>query len=191
MKNLSFILWVLVAVMSFAIFANGQSRRDYMTEAEIEIVRDAQDIDTRIEVLTKMIDRRFAILNTNVGVATVPDKETDKWGAAPKGTRTQILDDIRNLLQKAIDDIDNVASHPVDYSVDKDRSEKQKKKDTQRFPNSVRELAASARRYQPALRSLLEKSTDERDKGLILAALESCDEVIAASGKLPAQEKAN
>ena len=181
----------LLGVMAFSGFVNAQSRRDYMTEAEIEIVRDAQDIDTRVEVLTKMIDRRFAILNVDVGGTKVPDKETDKWGAAPTGTRTQMLDDIRNLLQKAIDDIDNVASHPVDYNIDKDRSEKQKKRDAQRFPNSVRELAASARRYQPALKALLEKSTDERDKGLILAALESCNEVIAASGKIPAQEKAN
>jgi hypothetical protein len=162
-------------------------RRDYMTDAEIELVRDAQDIDLRIDVLIKMVDRRFAVLNANVGGAIIPNKETSKWGSAPTGTRMEILDDIRKLLDKAVDDVDNVAMHPVKYE-DKTRSEKQKKKDELRFPSSVRDLAAAARRYQPALKMLLDASKDEKEKGLILASLESCDEIVLAITKLPTQE---
>jgi hypothetical protein len=33
-----------------------------MTEAEIEIVRNNQEVDSRLNVLTRMIDRRFAVL---------------------------------------------------------------------------------------------------------------------------------
>ena len=186
------ILFVVLPLMmaGFAIVSAAQSsRRDYMTDAEIELVRDAQDIDERVAVLTRMIDRRFAVLKLDVGGAAIPSKETDKWGPAPTGTRTELLDDIRKLLQKAIDDVDNVASHPVNYEVDKDRSEKQKKKDAQRFPNSVRNLAAAARRYQPGLKALLDQSRDEREKGLILDAINSCDEVLAATAKLPAELK--
>jgi hypothetical protein len=160
-------------------------RRDYMTSAEIELVRDAQDIDLRIDVLIKMVDRRFAVLNANVGGAAIPNKESGKWGPAPTGSRMEILDDIRKLLDKAVDDVDNVAMHPVKYP-DTNRSEKQKKKDEMRFPSSVRDLAAAARRYQPALKTLLDASKDEKEKGLILASLESCDEIIAAITKLPA-----
>ena len=47
-------------------------RRDYMTEAEIEVVRDSQDIDLRIDTLTKMIDRRFAALGIDVQGWTPP-----------------------------------------------------------------------------------------------------------------------
>jgi hypothetical protein len=186
-------IWIIPTILSslFFIFlssvAAGQAPRDYMTDDEIELVRDAQDIDDRIDVLSQMIDRRFAALKIDVGGSVVPTKDSSKWGPAPTGTKTELLDDIKKLLQKAIDDIDNVAAHPVDYAADKDRSEKQKKRDAQRFPNAVRNLAAAAHRYQPSLKTLLDKATDEREKGLILASLEFCDEIVAASSKVPTE----
>lgn len=190
MKNhcLSLIYIPLLPMFFLAIGfpANAQtSRRDYMTDEEIELVRDAQDIDERVDVLTRMVDRRFAVLKIGVGGPVVSAKESGKWGALPSGTRTELLDDIRKLLQKAIDDIDNVAEHPINYAADKDRTEKQKKRDAQRFPSAVRGLAAAAQRYRPALRSLLDKASDEKEKGLILDAIDSCDEVAAAVAKLP------
>ena len=182
----------LFAVTTVASSTHAQSsHRDYMTDAEIELVRDAQDIDARIAVLTKMIDRRFDVLKLDVGGAKIPNKESDKWGPAPVGTRMEILDDIRKLLDKTIDDIDDTAMHPNKYIVDPKRSDKQKQIDEARFPKSVKNLAASAKRYQPALRSLLDKTSDEKEKGLILAAIDSCDEIIAATTKLPAESKEN
>src|SRR5262249_22942317 len=142
-----------------------------------------------IDVLTRMIDRRFAVLKVDVGGPSVPSNDSRKWGAAPSGTKAELLADIKKLLEKAIDDIDNVAAHPVDYSADKDRSEKQKKKDAQRFPSAVRNLAVAARRYQPALKTLADKTTDEREKGLISASLEFCDEIVSASAKVAAETK--
>jgi len=41
------------------------AQRDYFTDQEIEMVRDAQAIDSRIDVLTHAIDRRFSVLNVN------------------------------------------------------------------------------------------------------------------------------
>jgi len=177
------LLFLPVAVTVFCLPVAAQAPRDYMTEDEVELVRDAQDIDERVIVLTKMIDRRFAALNVNVGGATVPAKETSKWGPAPTGTKTELIDDIKKLLEKAIDDIDNVAMHPIVYSDDKGRSEKDKKKDAQRFPDAMRNLAASVKRYQPGLKTLLDSATDEKQRGLIMASLESCDEIISASTK--------
>jgi hypothetical protein len=190
-RSIIFIIVAAVCMTALAASTSAQ-RRDYMTDDEIELVRDAQDIDLRIGVLIKMIDRRFAVLKTNVGGTAIPNKESDKWGPAPTGTRMEILDDIRKLLDKAIDDVDNVAMHPVKYDIDKSRSEKQKKKDENRFPGSVRDLASAAKRYQPALKSLLDSSTDEKERGVIMASLESCDEIIeAANTKLPAEVKDN
>ena len=165
--------------------AISQAPRDYMTDEEVELVREAQDIDDRVDILIRMIDRRFGALKVEVGGPGVPAKESSKWGPAPTGSKTELLDDIKKLLQKAIDDIDNVAAHPVDYSVDKDRSEKQKKKDAQRFPSAIRNLATAAHRYQAPLKTLLDRTTEEREKGLILASLESCDEIVSASSKVP------
>jgi len=182
-----FFVIALCAVIQLApaVTVVAQAPRDYMTDDEIELVRDAQDIDQRIDVLTKMIDRRFAVLKIDVGGAAVPSKETSKWGPAPTGTQTELLDDIKRLIEKGIDDIDNTAMHPIDYAADKSRSEKQKAKDAQRFPSAVRNLAAAAKRYEPPLKILSDRTTDEKQKGLILAALDFCDEIIAASTKVP------
>ena len=122
---LTYLFFFAVIVSALITVTSAQSsRRDYMTDAEIELVRDAQDIDLRIDVLIKMIDRRFTVLGIDVGGAKVPDKETSLWGPAPTGSRTEMLDDIRKLLDKAIDDIDNVAAHPVKYDIEPNRSEK-------------------------------------------------------------------
>jgi hypothetical protein len=172
-----------------ALSARAQAPRDYMTDDEIELVRDAQNIDERISVLTKMIDRRFAALKIDVGGATIPSKESSKWGPAPTGTQTELLDDIKRLLEKAIDDIDNTAMHPVDYAADKSRTEKQKAKDAQRFPSAVRNLAVAAQRYQPPLKSLADKTSDEKQKGLVLAALDFCDEIVSAASKVSSKSE--
>ena len=187
MFKIRFLLLFAIAAIALLLWTDAAAqRRDYMTDAESDVVRDAQDIDLRIEVLVKMIDRRFSVLNINVGGAAIPAKESEKWGPAPTGTRMEILDDIRKLLDKAVDDVDNIAMHPNAVRYDTvDRSDKQKKKDETRFPSSVRNLASAVRRYQPALKSLVDSSKDEKEKGLILASLETCDEIISSTTKLP------
>ena len=72
----------------------------------------AQEIDQRIDVLTHAIDRRFAVLKIEVGGPRIPQKESEKWGAAPQGTRLDLLLDIKHILQKAIDDIDTLYERP-------------------------------------------------------------------------------
>lgn len=188
MKIFLSLLVFMVAIAVVPADASAQ-QRDYLTEQEVELVRDAQDIDARIDVLTTAIDRRFGALGASVGAK--PVKESDKWGPAPSGSRLELLDDIKRLLQKAIDDIDNAVEHPINYALEKDRSEKQKKKDAQRFPDSVKNLASASRRYVPVLKTLLEQSKDEHEKGAIIDSLESCDQIISAVTKLPAETKTN
>jgi hypothetical protein len=69
----------LMILPYFAASAHAQ-RRDYMTEAEIELVRDSQEIDKRIDVLTKMIDRRFTALGIEVGGLKPGAKEQKALG---------------------------------------------------------------------------------------------------------------
>lgn len=153
-----------------------------MTEQEIELVRDAQDIDQRIDVLTKMIDRRFGALGIEVGGWKQSDRDLAKWGDVRVGTRTELLWDVRQLLQKAIDDIDDVAEHNEDAL-------KQNKKEGPLFPKAVRSLAQSATRYLPPLKSTLAKLTDEREKGLVITSIESCEAIIESVANLPPEVK--
>jgi len=55
--------------------------RDYLTDQEIEVVRDAQQIDERIDVLVHMIDRRLAVLGA--GPASSKKEKLDVWGPPP------------------------------------------------------------------------------------------------------------
>ncbi len=182
------LLTAVILTIGGASSASAQ-RRDFMTDEEIELVRDAQDIDLRIDVLTKMIDRRFAVLGIEAGGWKQPQKESETWGDAPKGSRIELLLDIKKLLQKAIDDIDNLSEHPNSAPIrDKsEQNEKQAKKDARRFPDAVRNLAAASKRYQTALKTAFDKTTEEKEKGPILASIEFCDQIIEAATKLPAE----
>jgi hypothetical protein len=171
MKNYSLnpVICFLCVILFFTVAspANAQ-KRDYMTDAESELVREAQEIDKRIDVLVKMIDRRFAIINN--GTFKV-DKNPEKWGEPPTGTRLQMLSDINKLLQKAIDDIDDVAAH--------------NRMDSTLFPLAMRNLAEAAARYLPQLKAIYDKSPDEKEKGLVIGTTEFCQQIIEASSKVP------
>jgi len=162
------------------------AQRDYFTLEEIELIREAQEIDKRIEILTQVIDRRFAILKIDVGGAKIAAKDAEKWGEIPAGTRLQLLLDIKRILQKAIDDIDSLAERP-DSAILPDPEKKDAKGYAELFPKAVRTLAAAATRYRPALKIELDKPNDNAEKGSVLDAIESCDQIIAAVAKLPAE----
>ncbi len=159
----------------------GQSR-DFLTDDEVEMIRDAQQIDQRIDVLTHAIDRRLGVLKINAGDAS--KKESEKWGALPAGTRLQLLNDVKRILQKAIDDIDNLAERPTSMVADEPEKGKKPKGYAELFPKAVRILAYATSRYKPALKAELDKTTDNLEKGVILASLDMCEEITAAATKL-------
>lgn len=186
-----FLLFVLAVFASFLLPSTAMAQRDYFTPEEIELIRDTQKIDERMTLLTKIIDRRFSALKIDVGGAKISPKDSDKWGILPDATRGQLLLDIKRILQKAIDDIDSIAERP-DSAILPDPDDKQAKQSfADLFPRAVRNLAAAARRYRPALKAELDKPNDNTEKGSVLDSLDSCDEIIAAVAKLPAEvEKA-
>ncbi|MDM7922978.1 MAG: hypothetical protein QUS14_11815 [Pyrinomonadaceae bacterium] len=171
----------LLSLFGFASDASAQ-RRDYMTDAEIEIVRDAQDIDLRIEALTRMIDRRFTALGVDVGGWTPREKDLEKWGDAPTGTRAQLFMDIRRLLEKAIDDIDVIAQRNEDAL-------KQNKVNGELFPVAVGMLEDAAKRYRTALSAAAESEKDDKDKVVISASIEHCNNIVDAAATIPAEKK--
>jgi hypothetical protein len=178
MKRFDFrvLLFLAVSAVVFSIpsVATAQ-RRDYLSEKEADLVRDNQQIDLRIDILTKAIDRRFMVLNGEGEGSKDWQKSSDLWGDMPTGTRVALFTDIEKLLQKAIDDIDDVAAH--------DRM------DEKLFPKAVRALGKSAEKYLPALKAALDKSKDEKEKGALIGSIESCDQIMEAVAKVPAEVK--
>lgn len=169
---------LLGVVLISAATQTAAQRRDFLTDEEIELVRDNQDIDKRIAVLTRMIDRRFTALGIEVGGWKQTEKEKTVWGETRTGTRSELLRDVRDILQKAIDDIDDVAAH-------NENALTQNKTEGLLFPKAVRDLAAASARYLPHLKAAANTAKDEREKGLILASIESCEAIIDSVSKLP------
>lgn len=175
--KLKFPIYALTALFCLTLFfpasANAQ-RRDYLTDEEVELVRDAQQIDLRVGVLTKAIDRRFLVINNDNSQAKKSEKDSEKWGELPKGSRSLLLWDIQRILQKSIDDIDDVAAHS--------------KMDEELFPKAMFALTDSCQGYMPKLKTLYDSTTDEKEKGSILGAIDSCNQIVEASAKVPKVE---
>lgn len=194
-------MFILTAVFGsifiFSQSANAQ-RRDYLTEAEIELVRDANEIDKRIEVLVKAIDRRLLVINNDTSQQKQIQKDIDKWGELPTGSRFQLLGDISGLLQKAIDDIDDLASRKsmndklLQNSSEENMTDEETKRvikaNDKKFPTAVHNLADASRKYLPILQAFGESSTDEKEKGVILRSIESCNMIIEASTQIAKPE---
>lgn len=176
-KTMKFTIYAFLGFLflftSLATTAEAQKRRDYLSDEEIELVRDKQQIDQRIEILVTAIDRRFAVLNN---LPSPIKKNVEAWGAEPKGTRTELISDISKLLQKAVDDIDNLAQNENGMK-------------SEFFPKAVQKLSAAAERFQPQLKLLYDQITVEKERGVILNSMDLCSQIIEAAKKMPKEVK--
>ena len=182
MKYAPRFLFFSIILLSVLVSVASAQRRDFVSDAEAELIREHQEVDMRIEVLTKFVDRRLAAANIPGHTWSAPKKESEKWGEEPKGSRLDLLSDIRRLLQKAIDDIDDIASRTSTAIEGNETGGKL-------FPKAVRNLSANAARYKPIFQSELSKTTTPAERGLLMASIEFCDQIIEAADNLPAEVK--
>ena len=165
--------YALITLFSLILFLpalTDAQRRDYLTAEEIELVRDAQPIDLRVAILTKAIDRRFLVINNDNSQAKQVEKDLEKWGELPKGSRSLLVWDIERILQKSIDDIDDTAAHS--------------KIDEKLFPKAMFVLTDFCQQYIPKFRTLYDSAADEKEKGLIIGSIDNCNQIIEASAKV-------
>jgi hypothetical protein len=173
---MKFAIPTLTVFFSIAIlfpFSANAQRRDQLTEMETELVRETQEINLRTEVFIKAIDRRFLVLNNDTSKAKQVEKDLEKWGEIPKGTRAQLLRDIEKILQEAIDNIDNLAERDAKNEL---------------LSKAVHTLADASAKFLPQLKSQLDKTNTETEKGAILGAIDFCNQIIEASAKVPKVE---
>ena len=175
-------VFLVFALFSIFVSIAGAQRRDFVTEEEAELIREHQEIDMRIEVITKFIDRRLAAAGIAGHGWTIPKKDSEKWGAEPTGSRTEMLSDVRRLLQKSIDDIDDIASRTSTAIEGNDVAGKL-------FPKAVRNLSGAASRYKPIFQAELSKTPSPAERGLLQQSIEFCDQIIEAAANLPAEIK--
>jgi hypothetical protein len=99
----SVLLYLLILALPLTVVA--QRGGEYLTDEEVEAVRTAQKIDFRCEVFVKIADRRLLAL-TNPD-AKLTDKEIRIYGALPKGSQVDLLDDYRRTIDEFMEKIDD------------------------------------------------------------------------------------
>jgi len=105
-------LLLLVVPFLFAPTATGQTR-DHLTPQEVDLVKEAQVLDKRIDVFIKAADRRLLVLNggaTAAANAKQLKKDAALWGDLPTGSRAELVYDIAKILDEAITNIDDVSA---------------------------------------------------------------------------------
>lgn len=109
-RTLSVVLFL--GAMLFASTAVAQ-QRDHLTPQEVDLVKEAQVLDKRIDVFIKAADRRLFVIKGGTA-ATAPNakqlkKDAEKWGELPTGSRAELVSDIARILDEAITNIDDVS----------------------------------------------------------------------------------
>lgn len=145
--------------------------RDHLTPQEVDLVKDAQVLDQRIEIFVKAADRRLLVLTgTDAPSAKQLKKDSEKWGELPSGSRVELLGDIAKILDEAITNIDDVSS----------RDEK-----NPLIPKALRKLATEATRIFDQLRPLREQAKGDAEIARFEELTENAESILEAAKKLP------
>jgi hypothetical protein len=167
-------------VAGFLLFAAPApaQKRDHLTDQETELVRFYQELDKRVEVFIKAIDRRFAVIKGTAPASMKKlMKDEPEWGEAPKGTRAELLDDIAGILDEAITNIDDVSR----------RDEK-----NPLISRSLRKLTAAANGYLSQLSGLKNQLKEPEEISALERVADNANQIIEVGSRLPppaAEEK--
>jgi hypothetical protein len=170
---ISLLLVLFCAALTAA--ARFPSPRDYLTPLEEERVKEAQILDKRIDVFIKVAERRMlALTDPGASASKQVQKEMEKWGELPKGTRVELIMDIANVFDAAITNIDDVALRDEHNRL---------------LPKALRKLAEAATRFQTQFASMREQLKSQEERAAVEQVMGNIQEILAAAGKLPPPEK--
>jgi hypothetical protein len=168
---------IAVLVLSFQSLAhspaNAFQAREHLTLQEIDIVKDAQALDKRIDVFIKAADRRMLVLKgggADTTTAKQLKKDSETWGELPTGSRAELISDIAGIFDEAITNIDDVSA----------RDEK-----NPLIPKALRKLAAAATRIVETLKPGEAQAKGELELSSFDQLTENAESILQAANKLP------
>ena len=167
------LLLTTVLILSFGSAATAFQAREHLTPQEIELVKDAQILDKRIDVFIKAADRRMLVLNGAVTGATSAKqvkKDSESWGELPTGSRAELIGDVARILDEAITNIDDVSS----------RDEK-----NPLIPRALRKLAAAASRIVEQLKPVEAQAKGDAELSSFDQLTENAESILQAANRLP------
>jgi hypothetical protein len=103
---------VLTLFISLFVGCSAQAQsRDHLTQQEVDLVKEAQILDKRIDVFIKAAERRMMVINNSAAAnAKQLKKDSERWGELPTGSRAELVSDIARIFDEAITNIDDVSS---------------------------------------------------------------------------------
>ena len=104
-------LLLTLFISLFVGFSAQAQSRDHLTQQEVDLVKEAQILDKRIDVFIKAVERRMMVINNSAAAnAKLLKKDSERWGELPTGSRAELVSDIARILDEAITNIDDVSS---------------------------------------------------------------------------------
>jgi len=166
-------LLAALLTLSFCTLTTAFQAREHLTPQEIDLVKDAQILDKRIDIFIKAADRRVLVLNGGGPDATTTKqlkKDSETWGELPTGSRAELIGDIAGIFDEAITNIDDVSM----------RDEK-----NPLIPKSLRKLAAAASRIVELLKPVESQGKSEAELSSFEQLAENAESIVQAANKLP------
>lgn len=169
------LLSLVLLITSLAPATTAQrAKREHLTPQEIEIVRDAQELDVRSGVFIKAVERRLRIVFNQIAPDTKQEKQiAAALGDLPQGTRTELFYDIAHILDEAIENVDDAA---------------QRNPKSPLLPKAVRKLSDACTRFLAQLTPLRASTTDKAEREQLEQAIDNAQQIVEAAKKLPAEE---
>ena len=145
--------------------------RDHLTPEEVDLVKDAQVLDQRIDVFIKAADRRLQVI-TGVKIESTKQqkKDSEKWGELPVGSRAELIGDIAKILDEAITNIDDVSAHDEKNPL---------------IAKALRKLGVEATRIFDQLKQFREQANSDAEVANFEQLIENTQSIVEAANKLP------
>ena len=163
-------------LLTFSIFlfvgfsAQAQSR-DHLTQQEVDLIKEAQILDKRIEVFIKAAERRMMVINNSAAAnAKQLKKDSERWGELPTGSRAELVSDIARILDEAITNIDDVSARDERNPL---------------IAKSLRKLAQAVNSIMAQLKPLATEAKSDAEIASFELLNEDAQSILEAATKLP------
>ncbi len=163
-------LIALFAGSTFIAHATAQ-QRDHLTQQEVDLVKEAQILDKRIDVFIKAAERRMMVINNSAAAnAKLLKKDSERWGELPTGSRAELVSDIAKILDEAITNIDDVSARDERNPL---------------IAKSLRKLAQSVTSIMGQLKPLATEAKSDAEIASFELLNEDAQSILEAANKLP------
>ena len=148
-----------------------QAQREHLTPQEIDLVKEAQILDKRIDVFIKAAERRLMVINNSATAnAKQLKKDSERWGELPTGSRAELVGDIARIFDEAITNIDDVSARDERNPL---------------IAKSLRKLATSVNTILGQLKPLSVDAKSDAEIASFELLNEDAQSILEAANKLP------